>query len=138
MRRSPAVPLALVLGLVACGGPAAPPSNGVSELQRFAINEVRLKAADGLTIYATETVATHPKAIILLFHQAGSSRGEYAPIVRPLAEAGYSSLAIDQRSGGDMYGPNMTVHAAQATAGTDARCAATARRRRRRPPTRTW
>lgn len=111
MRTPPALLPALALGLAACGGPAPAPSNGVSEMQRFASGEVTLAAADGVKIRGREMVATSPKAVILLFHQAGSSSGEYAPIMRPLAEAGYSSLAIDQRSGGDMYGPNLTVHA---------------------------
>ena len=49
--------------------------------------------------------------LILLFHQAESSKDEYAPIQPRLGEAGYASLAIDQRSGGDYFGPNETVAA---------------------------
>ena len=72
--------------------------------------QVELKAADGVTVYGTYyPTATRPKAIILLFHQAGSSKGEYAGIAPQLVRKGYAALAIDQRSGGGMYGPNRTV-----------------------------
>lgn len=50
------------------------------------------------------------KPIILLFHQAGSNRGEYTPIAPRLVKAGFNCLAIDQRSGGDLWGrKNQTV-----------------------------
>jgi pimeloyl-ACP methyl ester carboxylesterase len=49
------------------------------------------------------------KAVILLFHQAGSGAAEYDPIAPRLVELGYATLAIDQRSGDGMYGPNLTV-----------------------------
>ncbi|MEM9548136.1 MAG: hypothetical protein AAGA77_19300 [Bacteroidota bacterium] len=42
---------------------------------------------------------------ILLFHQGGSNaRGEYVSIIPKLREKGYNILAIDQRSGGQVYG----------------------------------
>jgi dienelactone hydrolase len=53
--------------------------------------------------------ARQPKGVILLFHQAGSSKAEYATIAPRLAAAGFTALAIDQRSGGTLYGPNETV-----------------------------
>lgn len=70
---------------------------------------VELKAIDGVTVYGTYYPAAEPKALILLFHQAGSSSGEYADIAPRLARAGYSALAIDQRVGGAMYGANRTM-----------------------------
>src|ERR1700745_1754981 len=42
--------------------------------------------------------------LILLFHQAGSNRGEYATIGPMLATLGFNALAIDQRSGGNAWG----------------------------------
>ena len=75
----------------------------------LAAQPVTLKAADGVTVYGTYYPASEPKALILLFHQAGSSSGEYAAIAPRLARAGYSSLAIDQRVGGNLYGPNRTM-----------------------------
>ncbi|MDO7841022.1 dienelactone hydrolase family protein [Sphingomonas immobilis] len=72
---------------------------------------VTLTAADGVKVFATDYRADRPRAVILLFHQAGSGKGEYADIGPRLAKMGYDALAIDQRSGGDLYGPNATVKA---------------------------
>lgn len=47
---------------------------------------------------------------ILLFHQAGWSRGEYREIAPKLAEAGYRVMAIDQRSGGAVNGVRNETH----------------------------
>jgi dienelactone hydrolase len=68
-----------------------------------------LHASDNLNVKGTYYQAKDPKAIILLFHQAGSSKDEYATIAPRLVAAGYSAMAIDQRAGGDMYGTNETV-----------------------------
>lgn len=65
---------------------------------------VTLAAADGATVFGDYTSVANPHALILLFHQAGSNRAEYATIAPRLAKAGYSTLAIDQRSGGDLFG----------------------------------
>jgi alpha-beta hydrolase superfamily lysophospholipase len=70
---------------------------------------VTLHSLDRVSIFALVYEAAHPKAVILLFHQAGSSKAEYATIAPRLAAAGYTALAIDQRSGGSLYGPNETV-----------------------------
>jgi pimeloyl-ACP methyl ester carboxylesterase len=59
------------------------------------------KAADGLLITA-DLYAPHPPEtvpLIVLFHQAGWSRGEYAGIAPWLNTLGYNCLAVDQRSG---------------------------------------
>ena len=72
---------------------------------------VMLTAADGVKVYGSYYPATKRSApIILLFHQAESSSWEYAPIAPRLVEDGFSCLAIDQRSGDDMWGhANQTV-----------------------------
>ncbi len=70
---------------------------------------VELKAPDGVTVYGTYYPTAAPKALILLFHQAGSSSGEYASIAPRLQREGYAALAIDQRVGGDLYGANRTM-----------------------------
>src|SRR5262249_39204152 len=50
------------------------------------------------------------KPLILLFHQAGSNRGEYATIAPMLVTLGFNALAVDQRSGGNAWGrTNETV-----------------------------
>jgi len=64
---------------------------------------VELIAADGVRIAGTYRRAAYPKALVLLFHQRGSSRVEYAEIAPRLAANGYSSLAVDHRGGGDAW-----------------------------------
>jgi dienelactone hydrolase len=72
---------------------------------------VTFTAADGVTVYAKPYLAASANAPwIVLFHQAGSNKNEYAPIAPRLVELGYNALAVDQRSGGDLYPPgNETV-----------------------------
>ena len=55
---------------------------------------------DGLTITADMYEAENSKQFIILFHQAGWSRGEYQEIAPKLNALGYHALAVDQRSGG--------------------------------------
>jgi dienelactone hydrolase len=81
------------------------------------VEQVTLKAADGMVIHGVYYKAPHPKALILLFHQAGSGKGEYASIAPRLVSAGYSAMAIDQRSGGELFGTNETVAALPKSAG---------------------
>jgi len=48
--------------------------------------------------------------LVLLFHQAGWSRGEYREIAPKLVERGYRVMAIDQRSGGGVNGVQNETH----------------------------
>jgi dienelactone hydrolase len=75
----------------------------------FAVEPITLTAADGVIVHGLYYRAERPKALILLFHQAGSSKDEYATIAPKLVKAGYSALAIDQRAGDRMFGPNLTA-----------------------------
>ena len=73
-----------------------------------------LQATDGVEIrgdlYALDGDDKRSAPVILLFHQAGSNRGEYAEIAPRLNELGFHALAIDQRSGGKRWGfENETV-----------------------------
>jgi dienelactone hydrolase len=70
-----------------------------------------VKADDGVIVHGAFYQSPNPKALILLFHQAGSSKDEYASIAPRLVAAGYSALAIDQRSGGTLFGTNETAAA---------------------------
>lgn len=74
---------------------------------------VTLTAADGVKVAADFNAATGtPRGVIVLFHMAGSNKSEYAPIAARLQTAGFATLAIDQRSGGDAFGAhNATVAA---------------------------
>ncbi|MFB9991551.1 alpha/beta hydrolase [Deinococcus oregonensis] len=74
---------------------------------------VTLKASDGVTVYGQHTAVSHPRGVLLLFHQADSNLHEYDPVAARLAREGYASLAIDQRVGGSMFGAeNRTAKAA--------------------------
>jgi len=74
----------------------------------------RLEAADGVALSAefTLTATARSRGTILLFHMAGSNRGEYAAIAPELARRGFATLAIDQRSGGDAFGQRNETAAA--------------------------
>jgi dienelactone hydrolase len=99
MRRLiPLLWLALALALAAGNARAAP---------------VQLAAADGVAVYGEYWPTVRAGApLILAFHQAGSSHAEYAPLAARLNRAGFSVLAIDQRSGGGEFGAkNKTVAA---------------------------
>ncbi len=109
MRWMLAIPL--ILSAAACD--AKPAGNAATENAAVAASAepMTLKAADGVTVHARLYNAAKPKALILLFHQAGSSKDEYATIAPRLVQAGYSALAIDQRAGGSLYGKNETAAA---------------------------
>ncbi|MDQ6638792.1 MAG: alpha/beta fold hydrolase [Pseudomonadota bacterium] len=66
---------------------------------------VLLTAGDGVRVHGEVWRGTGAKApIVVAFHQAGSSAAEYAPIAPRLVEAGFTVLAIDQRSGDGAFG----------------------------------
>ncbi|OYY91584.1 MAG: hypothetical protein B7Y45_02705 [Sphingomonas sp. 28-66-16] len=69
-----------------------------------------IKAADRINIVGWVYPSSKPRGIILLFHQAGSSKNEYDTIGPRLAADGFTAFAIDQRAGGDLFGDNSTVH----------------------------
>ena len=66
---------------------------------------VQLTATDGVTVFGEVRRAAGTKPpIVVAFHQAESSSAEYAPIAPRLARAGFTVLAIDQRSGDGAFG----------------------------------
>jgi len=54
---------------------------------------------------------TPSPTLILLFHQAGWSRGEYRELAPGLTRLGYRVMAVDQRSGGAVNGVLNETHA---------------------------
>ncbi len=70
----------------------APTPNGVKQLQFAAADKVPITA----DLYAPHP-ATAP--FVILFHQAGYSRGEYRTVAPRLNALGWNALAIDARSG---------------------------------------
>jgi dienelactone hydrolase len=107
------IPLAVSLAAAACNAKPADKSETGNVAQpadvKVAVEPLTLKASDGVTVHGLWYKAPRPKALILLFHQAGSSKDEYATIAPRLVQAGYSALAIDQRSGDGMFGTNETA-----------------------------
>lgn len=102
--------LALFAAVGAIGGcDAAAPTRNAAAPFVAPSRALSLKAQDGVTVYGRLYAAESSKAVILLFHQAGSSKDEYATIAPRLVAAGYTALAIDQRVGGGLYGANETA-----------------------------
>jgi len=66
----------------------------------FGQETITYPSQDGVTITADLYDAGSNDTFILLFHQAGWSRGEYKETAPKLNALGYNCLAIDQRSGG--------------------------------------
>jgi len=113
MRRFlPLIPLAILAG---CHKPAPKVDNADALINESApvkdqtSQAVTLTAPDGVTVYGTYYPAANARAVILLFHQAGSSKDEYTTIAPQLQRAGFAALAIDQRVGGGLYGTNQTM-----------------------------
>jgi len=97
--------IALAIGLWSVLSAAA---GSPSEVWLTAEDEVRIRA----DLYALTADEAKSAPLILLFHQAGSNRGEYATIAPRLNELGFHALAVDQRSGGTRWGfDNETVKA---------------------------
>jgi dienelactone hydrolase len=66
---------------------------------------VHFTASDGVKITGDLYLTTETKApFIILYHQAGYSRGEYREIAPKLNKLGFNCLAIDQRSGKEVNG----------------------------------
>lgn len=66
---------------------------------------VTINSTDALHLKADIYESDLPDApVILLFHQAGYSRGEYREIAPKLVTLGFTCIAIDQRSGNKING----------------------------------
>jgi dienelactone hydrolase len=83
----------------------------LSPVRGHTAEAISFAASDRVQVFADYYSAdSKDKPLILLFHQAGSNRGEYATILPMLTGLGFNALAIDQRSGGDAWGQtNETV-----------------------------
>ena len=83
----------------------------MSPVSGHTTDAISFAASDRVQVFADYySAGSKAKPLILLFHQAGSNRGEYATIGPRLAALGFNALAIDQRSGGNAWGrTNETV-----------------------------
>lgn len=82
----------------------------LANLTAFGQKTITFPAKDGLTVTADlyEAGATLP--YLLLFHKAGSSRGEFREIAPRLMNLGYNCLAVDLRAGNEInYVVNQTA-----------------------------
>ena len=68
----------------------------------LAQEKISFMAEDGLPVTADLYQINPSKPFILLFHQAGYSRGEYKNIAKKIVKFGYNCLAVDLRSGGEI------------------------------------
>ena len=86
----------------------------LSESAVFSRNEtITFPSLDELNITADLYLIDKTSPIVLLFHRADWSRGEYLEIAPILNELGYNVMAIDARSGADINGvANKTVERA--------------------------
>jgi len=77
---------------------------GLITLSAYSQKTIDFPSEDGLSITADVYNAKSSDTFIILFHQAGWSRGEYKEIAPKLNILGYHCLAVDQRSGGEVNG----------------------------------
>jgi dienelactone hydrolase len=74
-----------------------------AEVEKGSFKTVTFLAEDSLSITADYYPNPDAKAIIVLLHQAGFSRGEYKDIAPRLVDSGYACLAVDLRSGNFVF-----------------------------------
>lgn len=71
---------------------------------KYLPSKVEFASLDGLKIRGNLYEVDKSKSVILLMHQAGYNRIEYADIAPKLNEMGFNCLVIDLRSGGSFAG----------------------------------
>ena len=112
----------MLLALLACSKSGARQKNSAAKDTKttgtIEQKTITFKAPDGLDITADLSV-THALSapFIILFHQAGWSRGEYREIMPKLNEMGFNCMAVDLRSGGDVNGVDNETHKRAVSAG---------------------
>ncbi|KLN61019.1 hypothetical protein WH96_09615 [Kiloniella spongiae] len=75
--------------------------------------KINFSSEDGLMVTADHYApAVQNASYVVLFHQAGWSRGEYREIAPKLISLGFGVVAVDQRSGGKVNGIDNETYAA--------------------------
>ncbi|HEY0252514.1 MAG TPA: dienelactone hydrolase family protein [Kofleriaceae bacterium] len=92
--------LIFAIALAACGHHAPKCGAPTTATAPAGVQVLHFPAGDGVTVTA-DLYAPHPPTapMIVLFHQAGYSRGEYRTIAPRLNELGFNAMAVDARSG---------------------------------------
>ncbi len=112
----------LMFGLVFSGCSEADQKRAEESAEKNSMKVVGFSAEDGLEITADlYSDGNSSKPFIILFHQAGWSRGEYRETAPILNSMGFNCIAVDQRSGREVNGiVNETAkRAVAADKGTD-------------------
>lgn len=82
------------------------------------MKKITFKASDGLVVTADlYESGQNGSPVLLLCHQAGSSRGEYTETAGYFFKQGFTCIALDQRSGGEANGVVNETHMAAVAAG---------------------
>jgi len=75
------------------------------------VKKIEFPSSDGIQITADVYAPLDEFApFIILFHQAGWSRGEYMEIAPKLVAMGFNCMAVDLRSGGSINGTENETH----------------------------
>jgi len=94
---------------------------GMSHAEAKETKTITFPSLDKLEVTADVSVVHDSSApFIVLFHQAGWSRGEYKEIMPKLNALGFNCMAIDQRSGGKVNGVKNETNARATKAGKPA------------------
>ncbi len=72
----------------------------LSSFSAAKVTTISFTAADGLEVTADEYITDISFPYILLFHEQGSSRGEFQQIAQRMSKMDYNCLAVDTRNGG--------------------------------------
>ncbi len=76
----------------------------ITSLSLPAQEKISFPSRDGLPVTADWYKTDERAPVIILFHQAGFSRGEYSETAKKLNTYGFSCLAVDLRSGAEANG----------------------------------
>lgn len=73
--------------------------------QHVNVHEIKIESTDGIVLTADLYKAGENELpFIVMFHQAGYSRGEYVETAKKLNACGFNCLAVDARSGKEVNG----------------------------------
>ncbi|MCP4447318.1 MAG: hypothetical protein GY811_18515 [Myxococcales bacterium] len=92
--------------------PMVEPDHVPKAVPRTRIETIQFPAEDGLLVTADLYLWHEQDApFVVLFHQAGWSRGEYKEVAPKLGELGFNCIAVDQRSGDAVNEVSNETHA---------------------------
>lgn len=74
-------------------------TNEILKVKSHTYKTVNFPTSDGLNVYADYYSNGRRNPLIILYHQAGFSRGEFRSIAPRLVDLGFNVLAVDLRSG---------------------------------------